>query len=242
MALYSSSLQLVAEANRLLDEIGEAGILREENVERITRIRSEMLKFGFDAPFSGVLAATAREMGEHGEREAVEQKKQSSYLKYVAKLKKFTLNRIRAAHAAHLMALRMKDRELGEHFPLGGDYLKRLVKGGEHAINSYKTLMDAFSEYGSYADEVLASVEYFEGGKKKVDSLRISHAGNLEARVKRVYGNEAKVIGKTVVKGKASIIKNRSTKVALSCAIACFAGKGIAGMLAEKEEGELKQY
>ncbi len=241
MIAYPSSLGLVSGANELLDEISESRKLSLENLQILSELRSEMLARGFSAPISGVLAKTEAEFGMPGESEHQDLKKQASHIKYIASLKKFTLNRVRVAHSAHTMAIRLKEQELAPYFPIGGDHIKLLVKGGESAVKTYRKLMDALSEHNAPYSQTIATIEYMQGNEKKTETLKINYSEHLSERVRKTYGEGARVLKTDLVRAKSSIIKNRSSKVALSCAIALFASNELA-KAHEEPSKELSDY
>ncbi|MEM2963664.1 MAG: DUF530 family protein [Candidatus Anstonellales archaeon] len=214
-----SSFHLIAEANSLLDEISESRTVSVENLNTLSNFRSQMLAQGFSAPFSVLLAITQKEMDYSAEADKDDQKKQLSYIKYISNLKKFTLNRVRVAHAAHIIALRLGESYLLPYLPLGGNHISMLVKGGEYAIKSYKLLMELLSEHYSPYMQTIATIEYTQGGQKKIETLKLNSQAHLSERIRRIYGPDAKLIKTELMRAKSSIIKNRSSKVAISCAI-----------------------
>src|ERR1035437_4066487 len=110
----SESLRFLSEVNNYLDSIDEAGDFRAERLEKLQAYKTEMLAFGFNAPFSAMMAQAKEELDEPTPDDVQDLRKQSSRARYIASLKKFSLNRVRVACAAHQLARALLDRKRPE--------------------------------------------------------------------------------------------------------------------------------
>jgi hypothetical protein len=204
-----SSLALVSSANELLDSIAHYD---EENLLRLQEMRGLMLQSGFDAPFAGVLAKTATEMEELSPAEAEDLKKQVGNIRYIASLKKSTLNRVRIAIAAHRLAKHLGDNH---KCPISGDFIRRLADAGDFAILAYREMMDTLEGYGTAATQAIATVEYEHEGETKTASMRLPARGNAELAAKGAFGDGARIVAVKIQKGKSSIIKGKGARIAI---------------------------
>ena len=144
----TDSLELVAEVNEFLDTIDESGKFEPKRQSKLEAYKTAMLEAGFNAPFSAMIAQ-ARDLGDDEESadDTQDRSKQVKRMRYIASLKKFTLNRLRVALASHRLeqALRESGRgELAEDLPFGGAYVKEMSKGGEMALEGYQYVMGLF--------------------------------------------------------------------------------------------------
>ena len=224
MAETSSSGALIAQANRFMDSIGEPASLDDlvRNLQELERFKEEMGNRGFGAPFAGM--AEAKRAEELEEAEARDIKKQVRKMKELANAKRFTLNRVRVAIAANKIAMRAMARDMAEvvrSLPLGGNYIAQLVRHGEHAAHSYGVLLDAMSDAGKANESsVLVTVEREENGRKVRERIRLMSDQKVEARIRRAYGEGARVVSTEVRKPKNALVRSRSARVCVASAYA----------------------
>jgi len=230
MELYSS-LALCSAANELLDSIAH---YEEGNLSRLQGMRGQMLSAGFDAPFAGVLAKTASEMEDLSPAEIDDLKKQVGNMRYIASLKKSTLNRVRISIAAHRLAKYLGD---GHWCPLSGDYIRRLAWAGDFAILAYRELMDSLEGYGTATTQAVASVQYEQDGEKKTASMRLPAKGNAELAVKGAFGEHAGITSVKIQRGKSGIIKGKGARIAILTNFVTGAAAEIRNELSTMERG-----
>ncbi len=246
MIFMLSSLALIAEANNFLDDVREEGF-KGESISHLVQLRDKMVQAGFNSPFKSLMKITKTEVGELSEDEVADLKKQMGNIRYIASLKKSTLNRVRvaiASHRIHETLLERKEEELLSHLPIDGNYIDTLIKSGETGIRAYSELMDAFSKASSDFPQAMVSVEYTEEGERKKDDIKVYTKENIESRVKRSYGDDAKVTSVKMLGVKKKLIKNRSARVSLLSASVSSAARNAREIMAEgeKQNEKLRAY
>lgn len=233
-----SSLSLVHEANALLDELDEKGA-DAFSLERLEEMRGQMLAGGFSAPFASVMAATRSEADDWSAAESEDVKKQIGNIRYVAALKKFTLNRVRTAIAAQRIsnALNLLGyAQYVKYLPLGGSYRKMLFASHPVAVECYHKLMSHFTAHAFEADAATASVELEglgDGAKIQVDLASVEGA---EEKIRELFGPDALVANLKKTKKKVGLIRSYSGKVALFCAASILGSQAAEGKMNEKPE------
>lgn len=214
----TGSLQLVRAANELLDSIDEKGERRPERLEELSELRAQMLLAGFNAPFSALMAASRDEMDEASADDMADVRKHMREVRYIASLKRFTLNRVRVASAAHRLADALADSgrsALIPLLPLGGSYRQALLEGGETAVEAYRKLMALFDQRSFSVRSASAVVNVVQDGEEVERTVDLEAGGDAKKTVARIFG-EGATIRQVVLKKKASgLIKNHSTRVAL---------------------------
>jgi Zn-finger domain-containing protein len=238
-----SSLALVEKANLQMDEIAQSGSFSKSNMEELIAMRDDMVTLGFNSPFSSILLATQRENEERCAEEMADIKKQITNIKYIARLKLFTLNRIRIAIAAHRVAFsfqKIGKTELIPFLPLGGDYIRLLALSGNNGILAYRTLMDAFSNKKSEMEKVTVLVEFEKDGKKEKKEFSLSNNRGIKEKIRRIYGDKAKVLSAKKSPPCIPLIKSRAARVSLLSAIVFFASEKVRKQM-EEEERENKK-
>ena len=224
-----SSLAIVSHVNDFLDDIGKKGRYAAENEQKILEFVRQMKMLGFNSPFAALLFSTKQELEDAGAEEMADQKKQLSNFRYVAGLKKFTLNRARvalSAHRIHRYAIeRLPLPQWLSSLPLGGNYIATLYNAGDYGIVAYKEYSDSFSTKNARSNAVIATVEHEVAGKVTASKFKLTNEKNLQEKVARAYGSGAKVIEVLVAKTQEPLIKNKSVRVALFSAAASFASR-----------------
>ncbi|MEW6328790.1 MAG: DUF530 family protein [Candidatus Micrarchaeota archaeon] len=225
-----STTQLVARANAFMDGISDGGASQDalrRSIGELSKLRDEMLFHGFNAPFSSVLAQTRGEFEEAGEGDRRDVKKQMEKMRTLANAKKFTFNRAKVALAANRIALGIQNcgwcrKELLARLPLDGNYIGRIAENAR-SLHAYNELMKILGETGGVETRVEVSVEYLKDGRKARAKLSVDNGKNMEARVKAVYGEGARVVSTRVVRRADALIRRRSARVALATAYAALA-------------------
>lgn len=231
MELYSS-IALLSSANELMDS---ARGFSEETLERLLDLRGKMLNAGFDAPFAGVLAKTASEMEELSPAEIDDLKKQVGSMRYIASLKKFTLNRARVSIAAHRLAKFLGD---SGSLPMDGNFVRRLAEAGDFAIVAYREMMDSLEGFGSSNSQAIATVEYSKNGERHTATMRLASGGDAQISARAAFGPDAKIASVRLQRGKSGIIRGKGTRIAILAHFAIQASLEVKGELDGMEGGD----
>ncbi|MEM3361810.1 MAG: DUF530 family protein [Candidatus Anstonellaceae archaeon] len=139
------SVVLTKEANDFLDELVLSKSSNDQIIEKLSDLKDKMLMMGFNSPFRAMVFKTYREFVENSKSDLLDQKKQKSYFVYLASLKKFTLNRVAVAYAAHKLKNSLEKLGYGylvEFLPYGGEYRQKLLD--IYALESYLYLQELF--------------------------------------------------------------------------------------------------
>jgi len=235
----AESLHLVSDANNFLDSISKKKGDAAGRLEKLNEFKAQMIAHGFSAPFGAVMASV-RAADKPGADEIADQKKHASYMRYIAKLKKFTLNRVRVAIAAHKLAQALEDAGMGKmamFLPFGGEYRKMLTEEGEYAAEGYKSLLSRFEQKRYPMKSASALISLMQDGQEVERTVQIDASKNAAQTIENMFGKSAKVKDVRLGRKAAGLIKNYSTKVALFSA-ACIHASKKAREEAEKEEGE----
>lgn len=240
-----SSLSLAHEANALLDEIEEKGA-DEFTLTRLEEMRGNMLAAGFSAPLGHIIAATKSEVEDYSPAETEDVRKQIGNIRYLAAMKKFTLNRVRVAIAANKIAAALSRLELAEgvkYLPLGGSYRKRLFGAHPVAIDCYHKLMEYFSAHAFDIEVGTAKVQLESAGMAAQIDIDISDGADATEKVLDMFGPEASVVGEGKRKKRVGLIRNYSAKVALFCAASLIgAQEAERQMKGKKEDEDVAKY
>jgi len=138
------SIEVIKEANDFLDNLK---ITNEQNMQTVLQFRSKMIELGFAVPFKTLFAKMAQEYIEDSEQESQDIKKHLKEIRYLAFLKKSTLNRARVSIASHKIYKAFEEfgvEHLNTYLPIEGDYKKRIIDTGEYAADAYRTLLSMF--------------------------------------------------------------------------------------------------
>ncbi len=238
-----STTELVARANRLMDGISNEGASQDalrRSIGELSKMRDEMLFHSFNAPFSSVLAQTRQEFEEASEGDARDIKKQMEKMRTLANSKKFTFNRAKVALAANRIALGIQNcewcrKELLAYLPLDGSYIGRIAENARslYAYNEVMKILGESGGAGSGEARVEVTVEYLKDGKRARAKLSVTSERSLEARVKAVYGEGARVVSTRVVRRANALMRRRSARVALATAY------GVLAVEKNKDAGEM---
>jgi len=221
----SDSMRIAKEANEYFDGISSP---LDDNLDRILEYRSKMIESGFASPLKTLVAKLRSELVENSTEEAQDLRKHLKEIHYIASLKKSTLNRARIAIAAHKMATAFEDfgwEEIIEHLPFGGDYKKRLVEAGEHAVDAYHSLISIFEKSRHPFKSASAVISFENEGKRVERTINIDANKNAQEHIKHIFGQNAKVKDVQLRRKTVSIIKNYSSKIALFSAVSAYTAK-----------------
>jgi len=248
MADSSSSESTIARANRFMDSLGEPRTAAEAEgtIAELERIKEEMGSRGFGTPFASLAGAARNE--DLDENEIRELKKQVRKMKALANAKRFTLNRVIVALAANRIAQRLMARnrlEVLSALPLNGNYIAQLVRHGEHAVTAYSRLLNDLSASATELEKsIIVKVERPVGGKKVVETIKLMSDQKIEARVKRAYGEDAKVLSTEVRTEGEMLVRSKSVRACIASAYAVRASSDAAGKFGEelKADAEMRRY
>ncbi|MBI5158822.1 DUF530 family protein [Candidatus Micrarchaeota archaeon] len=238
MVFMHSSTSLISSANSFLDEC-KAGKSEKnagkkekqllENVSKLEGIRTEMLHAGFNSPFLGLLASTRQEVEEASEEESQDLAKQIEKIQNLARMKKYSLNRVRVALAAHKSALGIISNgfqaQMLEELPLDGNYISTLVSTREPGLHAYKMLMNLLETNAETSKTMFVTIEFEEKGEKRQKTFKLASAKNIEEKIKRDFGANAKIVSTRVGKSSDALVRKRSARACLSAAYAATAFK-----------------
>ncbi|MEM3030579.1 MAG: DUF530 family protein [Candidatus Micrarchaeia archaeon] len=246
-----SSLHLIARANAFLDELalgsGSPAELRrrlEGSLRVLIQLKEEMLFHGFAAPFIGITRVQPPDEEFASAEEARDLSKQIARMRYVASLKKFTLARTRIAIAAHKAALGELEHglrpELLQVLPLDGNYIGRLTASREHGLHAYHALTELLAD-GGVEEGVSVVIEHAKDGSPVRARFNLSTAKNLEEKVKRAFGESARILSLKPVASK-GLVRRRSARVCLASAYAVLAASQVEKELAGQAPARVAAY
>jgi hypothetical protein len=225
-----------------LDEVlKDARPYNPENAERIDELRESMLQAGFNAPFKGIMQKTMDEARDLDEAEWADLRKQISYFRQVAGMKKYSLARASVALNAHRLSenfLRMGYSDIVEHSPLDGNHIGLLMDSGNEGIMAYRALMDRFDIMADVSSCFSVKVRY----KGETHSVQVEDKERIDFKVARMFGIEAEVLDVKSATRRKPIIASRGARVSLVSAIVNYVALEVGDALAGREEGKLKEY
>jgi Zn-finger domain-containing protein len=239
----SESLRLVHEANNLMDSIDEKQEHDAKNLEDLNHLKTKMLSYGFNAPLKDIIAKATEQAQTKSADELADQKKQMGRIRYIASLKKFTLNRLRVAIAAHKIANALEDFKLEQEIkflPLGGSYKQSLTKSGETAVNAYHELINLFEQRKNPLRSASAVIEFMQDGVEVERTIQLDADVDAKKKIADMFGADAKIKEVELKKKTAGLIKNYSTKVALFTMVAVSAAKKAEQKSKTEEQDDLQ--
>ncbi|MFH1306511.1 MAG: DUF530 family protein [Candidatus Micrarchaeota archaeon] len=243
----SESLRLANEANNYMDAINNSSEILDEREEKLQELKAKMIWYGFNSPFRVLVARAREERQENSAEEAQDQKKHTKQIRYIASLKKFTLNRTRVAIAAHKIAKALQEfgnEEVVKYLPLNGAYRKMLTDAGESAVEAYRKLLTIFEQKRYPMKTASALISLMQDGMEVERTVQIDANKDARKAIEKMFGKNAKVKDVQLKRKAAGLIKNYSTKVALFTMAALHAAEEAGRKLLEEEEGNgaLKKY
>jgi hypothetical protein len=224
MDLRTSS-SLIADANAFLDSLAKPVTLTdvEKSVKALSKLRDDMLHSGFGATFQSAIIMP-------GDESEIEDKadigRQLRIFREFANMKRYALNRVRVALAAHGILYNMLKRgavyPVADALPYNGAYLLELIGQGEPAIRAYSILQDLAATPTGTQTEGFAVL--IKAGAKKI-RLNLASVNNLEDKVKQSYGDEAVIASIKKHNVSPPLIRKKSMRIAVSVGYALLAAK-----------------
>ncbi len=229
------NLPSLALVQQLEDVLRDSRPFKSTNIQKLEELRDSMMDAGFNAPFSGILQRTMSEAEGLEEAEWADLKKQVSYFRDVANLKKYSLARVSVALSAHRLAdhfVKMGYADIVEHTPLDGNHIGLLMNAGAEGILAYRTIMDRFEMMaepsGCYAVKVKS--------KGETHTVKLERKERIDYQVARMFGLEAEVLEiKPAIKRK-TIISSKGTRVALVASVVDYVVKSVEAELEDEEK------
>lgn len=220
-----TSSSLIADANIFLDgvRIPKDLAAAEENIKHLSELRDDMLHAGFGAAFQSMLNVSTDESDIEDKAEVV---RQLRLFREFANMKRYALNRVRVALAAHGVLYNMLKRgekyPVADHLPYNGAYLIEIIGRGEPAVRAYSAIQALASKPTGVETEGFA-VSIRSNGK----SLRLNLASvdNIEEKVRHSYGDNAIVLSVKKHKISPPLIRKKSVRIAASVGYAILASK-----------------
>ena len=238
---FRDSTLLIAEANNFLDRLERPKTVKEieQNLTSLARIKEEMMSAGFNATFPELMFNIKAELADDEVPSDVTRQLKS--LREFANLKKYTLNRVRIAIAAHNILYNMLQRGnsygFANYLPFNGQYLYELIYLGEPAIRAYNAVNLILSQKKDEKGGEFTVIISVEGNK---ETLKLDSNQNLGDRIKRIYGEGASILSITRKKVELPLVNGRSNRVAIAAAYAQLAAKNVypklTGKVSLKEE------
>ncbi|MFA5108361.1 MAG: DUF530 family protein [Candidatus Micrarchaeia archaeon] len=243
----SDSLILTQEANDYLDSLEPSMQNAKKRIDKLNSYKAQMIIAGFDAPFRTLVAKAREDLQENSADEAADQRKHTKQIRYIASLKKFTLNRVRVAVAAHRLVQALEDANLAflaKYLPLNGSYRKILTDSGENAAEAYHGLISIFEQKRYPIRTASALISLMQDGVEIERTIQVDANKNAKETIEKSFGKKAKVLEVRLSRKSAGLIKNYSTKVAIFSMAAAYASAHAAKELEaeEKENANLREY
>jgi Zn-finger domain-containing protein len=235
------NLPSMALVHKLEELLKDARPYNPENVEKLEELREQMLQAGFNAPFKGIMQRSMDEAKDLDESEWADLKKQISYFRQIANLKKYGLARASVALSAHRLSenfLRMGYSDIVEHSPLDGNHINLLMDSGNEGIMAYRTLMDRFEMMAELSNCFSVKVRY----KGETHNVQVEDKERIDFKVARMFGIEAEVLDVKSATRKRPIIASKGTRVSLVSAVVNYVSLDIREKLKAEEGGKLKEY
>ena len=226
---------------KLEDILKDARPFKKDNIQKIEEVREGMLFAGFNAPFKGTLQRTMEEAKDMDEAEWADLKKQISYFKQIANLKKYSLARASVALSAHKLSehfLEMGYADIVEHTPLDGNHIGVLMDSGGEGILAYRTIMDRMDMMADVSRCFQVKVD--SGGE--MHTVQVENKERIDYKVARMFGLEAVVKEVKPSLKRKQIIASKGTRISLVAAIVNYISKTVEKELETGEQGEIQKY
>lgn len=226
---------------QLEDVLKDTRPFKSDNIQKIEEIREGMLFAGFNAPFKGILQRTMEEAKDLDEAEWADLKKQISYFKEIANLKKYSLARASISLYAHKLSqhfLEMGYADIVEHTPLDGNHIGILMESGGEGILAYRTIMDRMDMMADVSRCFQVKVD--SGGE--THTVQVEDKERIDYKVARMFGLEAVVKEVKPSLKRKPIIASKGTRISLVAAIVNYIAKSVEKELEDEEQGEIKKY
>ena len=226
---------------QLEEVLKNAKPFRSENIAKIEELRESMLHAGFSAPFKGILQRTMEEAKDMDEAEWADLRKQVSYFRQIANLKKYSLARASIALSAHRLAdhfVKSGYTDVVGHAPLDGNHINLLMESGAEGILAYRAIMDRFE----MAAEMSSCFQVKVRSGEETHTVQVEEKERIDYKVARMFGLEAEVIEVKPSLKRKPLISSKGTRVSLVSSIVNYVSKGVEAELAGEEEGEIRRY
>ncbi|MCC7569905.1 DUF530 family protein [Candidatus Micrarchaeota archaeon] len=234
-------LNLIAEINDFLDNIRTPQSTEEilENIDLLRGYTTQMKNYGFENPYKESLSVPKNVLHEDNESQLNEISKQIKIMKYVARLKKITLNRTKVSLASHLIGLSfIEKKELYNYLVFDGNYVNSLSKAGIEGYSAFQKINELLCPRET--DKwVVATIAYYENGKKEKTTVRLDVVN--KKTIKEIYGKDAEIVKTQIVKKK-GIIKNTSSRIAIGVIFSHWAADKIKTTFEISDDDEVNQY
>ncbi len=235
------NLPSMALVQQLEEVLKESRPYNPENMEKIGELREQMLQAGFNAPFKGILQRTMDEAKDLDEAEWADLKKQISYFRQIANLKKYGLARASVALSAHRLSenfMKMGYSDIVEHSPLDGNHISLLMDTGNEGIFAYRTIMDRIDMMSDMSNCFSVKVKY--GGE--THNVQVEDKERIDYKIARMFGIEAEILDVKSTTRRKPIIASKGTRISLVAAIVNYVSLEVGDRLAGRETGRLKEY
>jgi len=235
------NLPSMALVQQLEDVLKDSRPYKKENAEKIEGLKEKMLNAGFNAPFKGILQRTMEEAQDLDENEWADLKKQISYFKQIANLKKYSLARASVALSAHKLSdhfLKMGYADIVEYTPLDGNHIAILMDSGSEGILAYRTIMDRFDLMADTTSCFQVKVK--SGGESH--TVQVDEKERIDYKIAQMFGLEAEVTEVKPSVRRKPLVASKGTRVSLVASVVNYLSKNIEDEMRNKETGKLKEY
>lgn len=231
----------MALVHQLEEVLREARPFNSDNTGRLEELREQMVHSGFNAPFKGIIQKTMEEARDLDEAEWADLRKQVSYFRQIASLKKYSLARAGIALSAHRLSehfLEMGYSDIVGHCPLDGNHISLLMEAGGEGIVAYREIMDRFDRMADTSN--CFQVKVVSGGEKY--SIQVDSRERIDYKVARMFGLEAQVTEVKPSVRKKPIISSKGTRISLVSSVVSYVSGAVEGEMREAESGKMKEY
>ncbi|MCC7552749.1 DUF530 domain-containing protein [Candidatus Micrarchaeota archaeon] len=237
-----NSFNFIIRANEYLDNIKSTDdkIQIESHILELSDMKKEMERRGFKNP--NISFSNLNLDLDISQEESADLKKQLSVLKYYEYIKRITLLRVKIALSSFLILrkLRELDPEIIPHLPIDGNHISRIIKSGKYGLNAF-TRMNTLLSGKDMPQYLIAKVEYEENGKRIHKSIRVIKKDNLEERIKKDFGKNARVIKTRIVK-QPGLITSDSARISIILSFVSKASQEVKQIMNEQEQGKIREY
>ncbi|MFA5382701.1 MAG: DUF530 family protein [Candidatus Micrarchaeia archaeon] len=241
-AEMENSYNFILHANEYLDSVeAPKNIVQiEQSIKELDELRKEMLSRGFSHPSIGA-SELSLNLDSNRENNA-DIKKQLSIIKYTEYLKRITLKRVKIALSSFLISKQLinTNPNLITHLPIEGNYIGRIIKTGRYGLTAF-TRMNTLLSGRDVPQYLIAKVQYEEKGKIKNENLKFIKKDNLEERIKREYGETAKILKTRIIK-KPGLITSNSARTSIILSFISKSAEEVKKIMDEQERGKIKEY
>ena len=216
----------------LIDNLNELIMDEDVSVEVLKLFKDEMIRRRFNSPF-GFLVNISKEEGEV----ETDRKKQLSYFRKLAMLKKYSLFSTMISIASRKIREYAKKNgyyDLIQYLPINGNYLENILKYDYFGLVTYRKLYDVIKSSGDKKEAILYEIE----GETYVYNKKLPKEKKIEDHLnkgEKVVSSKKSVISKP-------IINNRFTAKSICSAIVGYSGEVSFKEALSKQGEELSLY